>query len=246
VDECNQIASGWAELSGPSESRGLFTTVIGMLDGLLISTKSTSRFETKRPEDFRSGQKKKIGLNRQTVCDSSLRFLFISVKTPGKTNDLKAYRMSKLSQLIENLPEGYCCGGDNAYINTGHLIVPFPGQNLAQCMDSFNYFLNQLRIHIENAFALLVGRWGILWRPLSVRLKNQPNLIKCLCKLHNFCIDEKERQPPISGPDGIPPPMATLEMETKFNTGFIRYRSDWLTEYQFQQQVEGPCCLPKI
>jgi hypothetical protein len=113
-------------------------------------------------------------------------------------------------------------------------------------MDSFNYFLNQLHIHIENAFALLVGRWGILWRPLSVRLKNQPNLIKCLCKLHNFCIDEKERQPPISGPDGIPPPMATLEMETKFNTGVIRYRSDWLTEYQFQQQVEGPCCLPKI
>jgi hypothetical protein len=242
VNECNEIANGWAKLSGPSESRGLFTTVIGMLDGILITTKSPSRHETNRPEDFRSGHKKRIGLNCQAVCDSSMRFLFISVKSPGKTNDLKAYRMSKLSQLIENLPEGYCCGGNNAYCNTEHLLVPFPGQNLTQRMDSFNYFWSQLRIRIENAFALLVRRWGILWHPLSVRgLKNQPIIIKCLCKLHNFCIDEKERQPPLSGPDGIPPPRATIHTETELNTDVIEHHSEWVTEYQFQRQVQGPC-----
>ena len=149
--------------------------------------------------------------------------------------------MSKLSQLIENLPEGYFCGGDNAYCNSEHLLVPFPGQNLDQRMDSFNYFLSQLRIRIENAFALLVARWGILWRPLRVRLKNQPSLIKCLCKLHNFCIDEKERAPPLSAPPGTPPPTAETHTEREFNTNVIKERSEWLTVYQFQRQVEGPC-----
>lgn len=50
--------------------------------------------------------------------------------------------------------------------------------------------LSQLRVRIENAFALLVGRWGIFWRPLRVQLKNQPKLIYAISKLHNFCIDE--------------------------------------------------------
>jgi hypothetical protein len=39
VEECDLIANGWAKLSGPSESRGLFKTMIGMLDGILISTR---------------------------------------------------------------------------------------------------------------------------------------------------------------------------------------------------------------
>ena len=241
VEECNVVAHGWANLSGPSESRGLFTTVIGMIDGILIATKSPTKRETNKPDDFRSGHKKKIGLNCQALCDSSLRFLFVSVKSPGKTNDLKAYRMSKLYDLIESLPEGYWCGGDNAYCNTEHLLVPFPGQNLSQRKDSFNYFLSQLRIRIENAFALLVRRWGILWRPLSVKLKNQPNLIMCLCKLHNFCIDEKEISPSVFGPAGIPLSMGVVHQEEEFNTEVLQNRAEWLTEFRFTRQVMGPC-----
>jgi hypothetical protein len=239
VEECDEIANGWAKLSGPSESRGLFTTVIGMLDGILISTRSPTKRETKRPDDYRSGHKKKIGLNCQAICDSTLRFLFVSVQSPGKTNDLKAYRMSKLCDLIEGLPEGYMCGGDNAYVNSEHLLVPFPGQQLPQRKDAFNFFLSQLRIRIENAFALLVRRWGILWRPLNVCLNHQPRLIMCLCKLHNYCIDEKEKCPPVSGPAGIPTSTANVYTEDEFNSEVIMNRSEWMTEYQFTREVAG-------
>jgi hypothetical protein len=212
-----------------------------MLDGLFVTTRAPTSSETKCPDDFRSGHKKATGLNCQALCDSALQFLFVSVKSPGKTNDLKAYHMSVLSELIEKLPEGYFCGGDNAYCNTEHLLVPFPGQNLGQREDSFNYFLSQLRVRIENTFALLVAQWGILWHPLRVRLKNQPKLIKCLFKLHNFCIDEKERAPPLDGPSGSPPQRATLATEREFNTRVIEERAELLTRYQFQRSVQGSC-----
>jgi hypothetical protein len=133
------------------------------------------------------------------------------------------------------------CGGDNVYVNTEHLLVPFPGHKLSQEKDAFNYFLSQLRIRIENAFALLVRWWGILWRLLNVRLKNQPNLIMCLFKLHNYCIDEKEQCPPISGPTGIPPFGANVHTEDQFNTEVIMNCSEWLTEYQFTWEVQGGC-----
>jgi hypothetical protein len=99
------------ELSGTPGIRGLFTKVIGMLDGILISTRSSSRKEINNPDDCRSGLKKRIGINCQAMCDAKLRFIFISVKCPGKTHDLKAYEHSVLSQLVENLP--FNAGGSN-------------------------------------------------------------------------------------------------------------------------------------
>jgi hypothetical protein len=140
--------------------------------------------------------------------------------------------------MIENLPPGFFSGGDNAYVNTEHMLVPFPGQNLDQRRDSYNFFLSQLRIRIENAFALLVARWGILWRPLRVKLKHQPNLIKCLFKLHNFCIDEKEAQPCMHGPggDSLAPRMI---VHPEFGGFVFENQSEWISRYQFQRHVSG-------
>ena len=141
-----------------------------------------------------------------------------------------------MSELIENLPEGYFCGGDNAYINSKHLLVPFPGQNLPQCEDSFNYFLSQLCVHIKNAFAQLVICWGILWQLLQVPpLKQQPALIKCLCKLHNFCIDENERVSPVMAPGSNgTPAIVRVCVESEFNTQVLADQAEWMTSYVFQ------------
>jgi hypothetical protein len=45
----------------------------------------------------------------------------------------------------------------------------------------------------------------------------------------DFCIDEKERPPPISGPSGTPPPMARTHTEGEFNTKVLRNCSEWMT-----------------
>jgi hypothetical protein len=173
VDECDcaSVAAKWAVLSGQGTSRCVLSHCVGALDGLLIRTRAPTTTETLRVRDFYSGHKKAIGLNLQGVCDADLRLIFVCTKCPGKTNDLRAYETSSLQQLVESLPEGYYLVGDNAYMNSNHLLVPYPGRhNLGSKEDTFNFYLSQLRVRVENCFAQLVGRWGIFWRPLRVPL----------------------------------------------------------------------------
>lgn len=238
LDECHAFAAEWAELSGPSGDRGLFNTAIGMLDGILVRIKAPS---IPRAEDYRSGHKKAYGVNVQACCDARLRIMFLSCKTPGKTNDLKAYRKSDLSRLIESLPEGFWVGGDNAYVNSEHMLVPFPGADNVPRNDTFNYYLSQLRIRVEMTFGVMVARWGVLWSPLRISLKRVPALVLCLAKLHNFCIDMKDAQPPVCAPSGIErPDAARLRMESRHGKRVLRGRAThFRTEYTLQRSVMG-------
>jgi DDE superfamily endonuclease len=240
-EECNAYANEWAKLSGPNGSKGLFKTVIGMVDGILIKIRSPRKNEDICVEDYRSGHKKQIGINTQALCDAKLRFLFISAISPGKTNDYKAYEMSALSSLIEDLPEGYWCGGDNAYCTTEHLLAPFPGKELPRDKDAFNFFLSQLRVRIENAFALYVNRWGIFWKPLRGELEDHTQVIRVTARLHNFTIDEKVSMPSNEGGKyGKYRNIFQTTAERDFGTVVLQNRELWLTRYQFTRAVNGP------
>ena len=56
-----------------------------------------------------------------------------------------------------------------------------------------NFYQSQLRITIERAFGVLVHRWSILRGPLNIPLFKVVPLVQSLCKLHNYCIDERLR-----------------------------------------------------
>ena len=64
--------------------------------------------------------------------------------------------------------------------------------------DSHNFYHSQVRINIECSFGILTNRWRLLKSPLSSKISiSQINaLISCLCKLHNFCIDNGNARPP--------------------------------------------------
>ena len=59
--------------------------------------------------------------------------------------------------------------------------------------DSFNFHHSSLRISIECAFGMLVHKWGCLRKPIPMNISLQKicALVRCLCILHNFCIDER-------------------------------------------------------
>lgn len=159
----------------------MFAGCVGCVDGLLAKMVAPSIHDTLNVIRYFSGAKGGYGLNIQAIATAKYRFLAMSCKCPGATNDWTAWLSSFMADATAKLPRGYYLLGDAAYPISNQLLTPYPGTGLAPGMDSFNFHLSQLRVKVEQSFGILVARWGILWRP---------KLIRTLFHLHNFFIDE--------------------------------------------------------
>ena len=73
------------------------------------------------------------------------------------------------------------------------MATPFKGM-ISVPKDAHKCFQSQLCIDIECAFGILVHRWGCLHKPLPVnfRFSKITALVRCLCMLYNFCINENQ------------------------------------------------------
>ena len=106
--------------------------------------------------------------------------------------DREAIDQVLLGRLVEQLPGMYCVIGDCTSTPSEHLVPIFRGANaFVQRNDNFNFFASPLRIRIEMPFGLMVKKWGILVRPLTIKLKRVKMLMFAIAKLHNFCINER-------------------------------------------------------
>ena len=93
---------------------------------------------------------------------------------------------------MEKLPGLLTCIGDYVYTPTEHLIPIYGADNATKSRyDNYNFYASQLRICIEMLFHLMVKRWGILSRPLTIKMQKVKLLICCIGCLHNFCIDKR-------------------------------------------------------
>ena len=181
-------ANGFETIS----TNGCLWNVVTVVDGYHLETRSPPKSQVKNVRSFYSGHYQAYGVNIQAACDHQCRFQFIGVAGPGVMGDREAINQIELGQLIENLPGLYCAIADCAYTATEHLIPIFGGaQATIGRHDNFNFFASQLRIRIEMAFGLMVKKWAILQRPLSIRMGHVKHLIVAIGRLHNFCINER-------------------------------------------------------
>jgi len=95
------------------------------------------------------------------------------------------------------------------------MAVPYKGAQVGP-KDAYNVFHSQLRINIECAFGMLVHRWGVLRKPIPVNMSidKTTHLVLALCKLHNFCIDERD---------------SSISSPTRFDTANIANESGDMT-----------------
>lgn len=166
---------------------------LGALDGICVKIKKPK--ECERPASFYC-RKGYYALPVQALCDSSYRFLCFSARCVGSTHDAMAHAVSSLGMYLSEvgLPEAFWIAGDEAYTCNENLITPYPASQSGPEERNFNFFLSVHRVHIEQAFGQLVARWRILRDGLEYSLSRNARII-CLCmKLHNFCIDNDERQ----------------------------------------------------
>jgi hypothetical protein len=164
---------------------------VGAIDGLAVRDTEPRAGEIPNPSSYYN-RKGSFAIVVQAMCDASYRFSFVSAVAPGCTHDSVAFRMSAFSDLLKSgaLARDYWIAGDEAYVCAEGLLTPHSGRNISVAKDCFNYWHSSARIFIEQAFGILVSRWGILWRPLHTSVSNSTLIIVSLAKLHNFIIDE--------------------------------------------------------
>jgi DDE superfamily endonuclease len=192
--EQQKIADGFCAIS-----RGIFKCCAGAIDGILVWIERPSGKHCEISEcaakKFYCGRKKKFGLNMQATCDHNKKFLDIYLGHPASTSDYLSFSSSPLYCKLESkgfMKPGLCLFGDNAYVNTPYMATPYKSVREGS-KDAYNYFHSNCRITIECAFGMLVHRWGILCKPMSTKLpiSKVTSIVRALCRLHNFCIDER-------------------------------------------------------
>ena len=215
-------------------SHELFKYCTGAIDGLAIHIRAPSNTEVMNQSRFFSGSKKKYCMNMQGVCDAQCRFLAVTCKHVGSTNDAVAYVQGSLKELCESQQFPYHWNGDNAYTLSESMMIPFPGTNLSvshPCKEWFNFWHSQVRITIERTFGIFVQRWGIFWQPLKFSLSNCIKIVHACCRLHNFCIN---RNLPVLSTHRKPSDLANVDVTGRLSDNTWRLNTpptdNWTTE----------------
>lgn len=182
-------------------SNGIFSGIIGAIDGIAIRIRSPQLKEVWDPGNYYC-RKGFYALNVQAICDRSKKFLWCYTSNKGSTHDSVAFTNSSLYSLLTQKTawleaHGLHIVGDSAYNLTPFLLVPYTNddvrQDRADMCDAFNFYLSSSRIFIECAFGEMVMRWGILWRTLAFDLEKCQRIIQVCMLLHNHIKDEIDK-----------------------------------------------------
>lgn len=188
VAECDVLAAGFENISYKSA----ITNCIGAIDGYLLRIHTPSKKEAGNVRGFFSGHYQCSGINVQAVCDAHCRFTLFSVVAPGSMNDRSAVLESDLPKLLKDVPKGYVIIADCAYEPSEQVVPMYYGVSKKKAeFDNYNFYASQCRIRIEMSFGLMQMKWGILWKPLKVKLDNVKHIMTCIGRLHNFVINER-------------------------------------------------------
>jgi hypothetical protein len=143
---------------------------------------------------FHCYRKDRFGYLLMAGCDHEARFRWADIQHPSSTSDYLAWTNTDVGRALEHddsdliLPE-HVIAGDGAFVENMTMATPIPGTQITEVEDAYNFYLSQIRITIERAFGILVHRWGILRRPMSMSIRKVPAIVICLMRLHNFCIN---------------------------------------------------------
>lgn len=134
----------------------------------------------------------------QAACMTDFRFSFASASHVASTHDSTEFKSSALYMAMaqSKLPRWNIAVCDDAYNHQFNLLCPYSESNLSTEQSNYNYYQSSCRIVIEQAFGMLVRKWGTFWSAMRFQLSKVTLIIMVCCKLHNFIMetgDEKDQ-----------------------------------------------------
>ena len=192
----------WRQIEHRFSTRWNFPNCIGALDGKHImmrtSPNSSSMFYN---------YKGYFSIILMALVDADNRFVFVDIGQYGSNGDSGVFKGSWFGQnymngtlnlpgpkQLPNYPRGgalpHCIVADEAFPLHMDLLRPFPkGKNVQRLpyhQTIFNYRLSRARCIVENAFGILVQRFRIFDRRLTMDDHNVIKLVKATTVLHNY------------------------------------------------------------
>ena len=127
------------------------------------------------------------------ICDYHRRFTWAEISHASCTHNSTAWSATELGQCVEkgDMPEGFFLNGDAAFALSLQPLHDCAIHRRRLRLDDFDFYQSSNRMAIECTFGILVRRWGLLWRPLSMHFSRRAPLILAPMRLHNFCIDQR-------------------------------------------------------
>lgn len=145
------------------------------------------------------------------IVDADYRFIFIDVRSPGADGDLNTFSRTSIGEKILrndpslNLPEKSLIGdvlcphffiADDAFPINIRIMKPFSGRFKSGSLDIaktvFNYRLSRARRTVENAFGILVMRWGCLRKEFQCKPDKVQAIVAACCVLHNYLLNHSD------------------------------------------------------
>eukprot|EP01044_Picomonas_judraskeda_P017270 COSAG03_NODE_3216_length_2139_cov_1.792647_1_plen_370_part_00 len=208
------------------KSEGVLDSICGAVDGVQIKVRKPSQNGA-----MYYCRKGFYSVNAQCIAGPDRQILSCSTVCVGASHDATAWAASAVGQDIAagKMPAWATIVGDDAYsASSSQIVTPFPGKNLSEAQDAANYWISNSRIEVcqtgssevsrciagcvdkhsvllqvECAFGEIVRRWQILAAPLETDLAKSMLIFRVCCKLHNFCIRERDIWNDTYG--GLPP-----------------------------------------
>ncbi|XP_072025329.1 putative nuclease HARBI1 [Amphiura filiformis] len=193
----------WKKISEEFKAKTQFPNCLGAIDGKHVKLQApplagSTYYNYKH---FHS-------LNLMAVCDANLCFTFVDIGSPGRNSDGGVFAQTALGAALSDTdvvktlslpPDQYFdgCGenrrtlphvfvADEAFPLRRHIMRPFPGQNLTERQEVYNYRLCRARRLIENAFGVLTQRWRFLRGDLIAFPENAVLYVQAAIVLHNW------------------------------------------------------------
>ena len=189
-----ETSSDWKKIAARFEEDWNFPNCIGALDGKHIAIECPSNAGSMyyNYKGFHS-------LVLMAMCDANYCFSLVDIGNFGRDNDAAIFNQSNMGMAFHegemNLPtaeviDGFCLPfvivSDEIFPLKEWLMKPYPGRNLGEEEEIFNYRLSRCRRTIENTFGILAAKWRIFRRPIRAKVETAERVTKaCIC-LHNY------------------------------------------------------------
>lgn len=186
----------WRAIANGFNVQWNFPNCLGAVDGKHVSIKKPPHTGS-----YYYNYKKFFSIVMMAVVNSNYEFIMVDAGINGRISDGgvltntvfgKAFS-DKLLKLPEPAPLPnsqkilpFVFVGDDAFALTENFMKPYSQTGLTVEKRIFNYRLSRARRIVENAFGILVSKFGVFQRPIALSPEKAQTIVLACCYLHNY------------------------------------------------------------